>query len=160
MPESTKGCTKMHPFVVLVYRHMRKDYEKLFTHLKPQEPSVGLLSKIMARIHEEELLLSVKRRLILFSTAVIVSTGAFIPIINAFRTEFAQSGIYQFFSLIFTDSGAVMAYWQDFGLALLESLPAVSTIAFLATALVFLWSLKHLTQAIKVVFNQPQLINS
>lgn len=150
----------MHPFVVLVYGHMRKDYEKLFTHLKPQEPPVGLFNKIMARIHEEEQLLSVKRRLILFSTAVIISAGAFIPLINAFQTEFAQSGIYQFLSLIFTDSGSVMAYWQDFGLALLESLPAVSAIALLATALVFLWSLKHFTQAVRVVFNQPQLINS
>lgn len=139
---------------------MRKDYEKLFTHLKPQEPPVGLFSKIMSRIHKEERLLSVKKRLILFSTAVVISAGAFIPIINAFQAEFAQSGIYQFLSLIFTDSGSVMAYWQDFSLALLESLPAVSTIALLATMLVFLWSLKHLAQAVKIVFNQPQLINS
>ncbi len=160
MPESTKGCTKMHPFVVLAYRHMRKDYEKLFTHLKPQEPSVGLLSKIMARIHQEEQLLSIKRRLILFSTAVMVSAGAFIPIISAFQTEFAQSGMYQFFSLIFTNSGLAMAYWQDFGLAILESLPAVSAIALLATTLIFLWSLKHLTEALVVVFSQPQLINN
>lgn len=139
---------------------MRKDYEKLFTHLEPPEPPVGLFNKIMARIHEEERLLSVKRRLIIFSTAVIISAGAFIPIINAFQTEFAQSSIYQFLSLIFTDSGTVMAHWQDFSLALLESLPAVSTIGLLLTTLVFLWSLKHLTQAIKIVFNQPQLINS
>jgi hypothetical protein len=139
---------------------MRKDYEKLFTHLTPPEPPAGLFNKIMARIHEEERLLSIKKRLILFSTAVIISAGAFIPIINAFQTEFAQSGIYQFLSLIFTDSGTVLSLWQDFSLALLESLPAVSTIALLATMLFFLWSLKHFAQAIKIIFSQPQLINS
>ena len=150
----------MHPFVVLVYRHMRKDYEKLFTHLEPPEPPEGLLNKIMARIHEEEQLLSTKRRLILFSIPVIISAGAFIPVINAFQAEFAQSGFSQFLSLMFSDFGLVMVNWQNFGLGVLESLPAMSIAALLTTTLVFLWSIKHLAQAIKVVFNPPQLINS
>ncbi|MBI4991682.1 MAG: hypothetical protein HZB99_00490 [Candidatus Harrisonbacteria bacterium] len=139
---------------------MRRDYKKLFTHFTPPEPPEGLFDKIIARIREEEQLLFVKRRLILFSIAVVVSATAFIPAINAFQQEFAQSGFSQFLSLIFSDLGSVMANWQDFGLAILESLPAVSIITFLATTLIFLWSLKHLAQAIKIVFNQPQLINS
>ena len=150
----------MHPFVVLVYRHMRKDYETLFTHLKPQEPPVGLFNKIMARIHEEERLLSIKRRLILFSIPVIISAGAFIPVINAFQAEFAQSGFSHFLSLMFSDFGSVIANWQDFGLTILESLPAMSIISLLTTALVFLWSTKHLAQAIKGIFNQSQLISN
>ena len=139
---------------------MRKDYEKLFTHLTPPEPPEGLLNKIMARIREEERLLSIKKRLILFSSVVLVSAGAFIPVINAFQAEFAQSGFSQLLSLMFSDFGSVIANWQDFGLTILESLPAMSIISFLATALVFLWSLKHLAQALKVIFGQPQLINS
>lgn len=139
---------------------MRKDYEKLFTHLEPPEPPTGLFDKIMSRIHEEEQIMSIKKRLFLFSITVLVSTGAFIPVINAFQADFAQSGLVQFLSLLSSDLGAVMASWQDFGLAILESVPVMSISAFLFTLLVFLWSLKHLAQAIRVVFNQPQLINS
>jgi len=137
---------------------MRKDYEKLFTHLEPPEPPAGLFAKIMARIHEEERLLS-KRRLFLFSTTVLISAGALIPVVNAFQTEFAQSGLFQFLSLLFSDVGSVAANWQDFGLAILESLPAMNMMALLITMFVLLWSLKHLAQAIKVVFHSPQLIN-
>ncbi len=139
---------------------MRKDYEKLFTHLKPQEPPAGLLGKIMARIHEEERLMSIKKRFILFSITVLISTGALIPAMNAFQEEFAQSGLTQFLSLLFSDLGVVLASWQEFGLAVLESLPITSITALLFIFLVFLWSLKHLVQAIKVIFNQPQLISS
>jgi hypothetical protein len=139
---------------------MRKDYEKLFTHLEPPEPPAGLFAKIMARIHEEERLLSMKRRLFLFSTTVLISAGALIPVVNAFQTEFAQSGLFQFLSLLFSDLGSVAANWQDFGLAILESLPAMNMMALLINMFVLLWSLKHLAQAIKVVFHSPQLINS
>lgn len=149
----------MHPFVVLV-NMVRKDYEKLFTHLTSPEPPAGLLDRIMARIHEEEQLMSVKKRLFLFSITVLVSAIAFIPAISNFQQEFAQSGFLQFVSLLFSDFGLVIADWQNFGLAILESLPAMSITAFLFTALVFLWSLKHFASAIKVVFNQPRLINS
>lgn len=139
---------------------MRKDYEKLFTHLEPPEPPAGLFNKIMNRIHEEERLMSIKKRLFLFSTTILLSAGAFIPIVNAFQDEFASSGFYHYFSLMFSDLGLIAANWQDFGFAILESLPVTSISAFLLALLVFLWSLKHLAQAIKVVFNQPQLTNS
>jgi len=137
---------------------MSKDYEKLFTYLEPPELPAGLFNKIMARIREEELLLSVKKRLILFSAVILASVGVLIPVVSAFQVELTQSDFSQFLSLMFSDLSAVTANWQDFGLALLESLPATSLIAFLATILILLWSLKHLAQAI--VFHSPQLINS
>lgn len=131
---------------------MRKDYKELFTHLEPPEPPAGLFNKIMARIREEKLLLSIKKRLILFSAVILASVGILIPVVGAFQAEFSQSGFSQFLSLMFSDLGAVTANWQDFGLALLESLPATSLIAFLATLLVLLWSLKHFAQAIKIKY--------
>lgn len=131
---------------------MRKDYKELFTHLEPPEPPAGLFNKIMASIREEKLLLSIKKRLILFSAVILASVGILIPVVGAFQAEFSQSGFSQFLSLMFSDLGAVIANWQDFGLALLESLPATSLIAFLATLLVLLWSLKHFAQAIKIKY--------
>lgn len=154
----------MHQFAsrcrIVSIGNMNQNYEKLFTCIKPQDPPAWLFSAIMARIQKEELLLSIRKRFVLFSAVVLVSIGAFIPTINAFRVEFAQSGFSQFFPLVFSDMGAVIANWQDFCLVLLESLPATSLIAFLAILLVFCWSLKHLFQAIKIIFLPIQLIHN
>lgn len=143
---------------VFVVGSMRNNYEKSPMRFRPPEPPVGLFDRIMVRIHEEELLLSVRKRLFLFSITALGSVTAFVPVVNAFRIEFTQSGFGQFFSLLFSDGGWVAAHWQDFGLALLESMPAASIGAFLFMLLVFLWSLKHFIQALKVVFNQQQLM--
>ena len=139
---------------------MRKDYEKLFTHRTPPKPPEGLFAHIMERIREEERFLSFKKRFILFSAVLLASVGAFVPVILAFKTTFAQSGFPQFLSLIFSDFGLVIANWQDFSLALLESLPAMSVIAFLATLYIFFWGFKHLTQAVKSFSFPHQFLNN
>jgi ABC-type multidrug transport system fused ATPase/permease subunit len=118
---------------------------------KNSELPAGIFERIVARIHEEERLLSVKKRLLLFSTAIFISVGAFIPALSILRQEFAQSGFLQFLSLLFSDFGAVAANWQDFGLVLLESMPAMSIASFLLTALVFFWSFKHFVWAVNPV---------
>ncbi|MDO8600802.1 MAG: hypothetical protein Q7R73_04360 [bacterium] len=130
------------------------------SHNENTELPADLFERIIARIHEEERLLSLKKRLILFSTTIFVSVGGFIPVVSILRQEFAQSGFLQFLSLMFSDFGAVMANWQDFGLALLESLPIMGMAAFLLTILVFFWSLKHFVWAVKIVFYPPRLINN
>jgi len=136
---------------------MRKYCEKLFTHLETPEPPAGLFAKIMARIYEEERLLFIKRRLFLSSTTFLISAGALITVVNTFQNEFAQSGLFQFLSLLFSDLELVAANWQDFGLAILESLPVMSMMAFLITIFVLLWSLKHFAQAIKVLLSFPEM---
>lgn len=138
---------------------MRKDYEKLFSRLESPEPPAELLGKIIARIQKEKQFIFIKKRLFFFSTVMLVSTVALIPTINVFQEGLTQSGLLQFISLFASDFGLVIADWQNFGLAILESLPVMNVIAFLFAALVFLWSLKHLAQATRVVFNKQQLVN-
>lgn len=137
---------------------MRKDCEKLSAHLGPNEPPAGLLDKIMARIRQEQSRI-IARRLILASVALFASLGAFIPAINFLQKEFAQSGFWEFLSLIFSDLRTVIANWQDFGFALLESLPAMGLVAFLAALLVALWSLKRFAQILKAALSRKQLIH-
>ena len=139
---------------------MRKDYEKLFTHLKPPEPPTWLLGAIMARIHEEEQLFSVKKRLAIFSTMFLASAGAFVSAFRLFQDGFVESGFLSFSSLIFSDLNLVVANWQDFGLALLEALPAFSIMVVLATMFMLLWSLKNIMQTSKSIFYQPRFINN
>lgn len=116
------------------------------SNIKPPE---GLFNKIMARIREEERLISVRRRLFAFSVSAAISAGAFIPATSVFKFEFAQSDLAQFMPLLWSDWGIVMGNWRDFSLAILESLPAISISAFLLALFVFLWSLKHLILAIQ-----------
>lgn len=139
---------------------IRKDYEKLFARLAPHEPPAWLLNKIFTRIRLEEEIFSVRKRLVLFSSLALVSVAAFVPVIRLCAAEFTQSGFYQFIALFFSDAGAVAANWQDFGMALFESLPATSSVALFATMMMFLWSSKHLAQAMKIIFYSPQVIRS
>ena len=113
-------------------------------------PPIGLLEKILKRIHKEERLL-VLRRIIIFSITLI---GSLLGIVLAFKTllsDFSQSGFMSFFSLMFSDFSTVMAHWQSFSLILLESLPAISLALFLSVVLICLQSIKVLTKNIKMI---------
>lgn len=151
----------MRPLIVLVIkRYMRKDYEKLLTHFQSAEPPDDLFDKIMSRINLERRLLVIKRRFVIFSIGLVGSIVAFIPVFRMVQTGFNESGFVEFFSLIFSDSGVVISYWQNFTLTLLESLPVMSIAVFLATVFVFLGSLKFLVQDIKIIFNPAQTVNN
>lgn len=113
-------------------------------------PPIGLLEKVLKRIHKEERL-SVLRRIIIFSITLI---GSLLGIVLAFKTllsDFSQSGFMSFFSLMFSDFSTVMAHWQSFSLILLESLPAISLALFLSVVLICLQSIKVLTKNIKMI---------
>lgn len=127
---------------------MREDYQKLFSHLESPEPPAGLFEKIMRRISNEQHISTFKWRIALFSTGVVGSIAAFIPVFQMAKSAFAESGFTQFFSLFFSDLELVVSHWQNFILALLESLPVMSTVALLATVFIFISSLKFLTRDI------------
>ena len=113
------------------------------------EPPIGLFEKIINRIHKEERVL-VLRRVIVFSTTLIISLIAFFPAFNMLMRDFNQSGFLNFFSLAFSDSAIVMKYWQSFSMTLLEALPALSLAFVLAILLTFLQSIKSLTKYAKL----------
>jgi ABC-type spermidine/putrescine transport system permease subunit I len=114
------------------------------------EPPAGLFGKIMNRIHKEERIL-VLRRVIIFSTTLVLSLAGFFPAFNLLLSDFNQSGFLRFFSLMFSDSSTVMIYWQSFAMILLETLPAVSLAVFLAVLLTFLQSVKFLTKDVRTI---------
>lgn len=122
-------------------------------------PPKDLLSKILNRIKEERLLV-IKRRIIFFSLGAVGSVFAFIPALSAARTEFDQSGIVQFFSLLFSNPSFISAFWEDFTLLILESLPVLSVAVILLTIFVFLGSLKFLVQDIMIVLAPSRPANN
>lgn len=116
------------------------------------EPPMGLFEKVMGRIHKEQRLFNIKRRIVIFSIGLVGSLITSFPAIKFLSSEFIATGFIQFSSLLFSDFAIVTTYWQSFILTLLETLPTIGIIAFLITAFIFLESLKHLTKDIRYVF--------
>ncbi len=114
------------------------------------EPPGNLLEKIMKRIHHEERVL-IWRKVILFSATLAASVIGFIPAFRMVSADFAQSGFFNFFSLIFSDFSSVAVYWRSFTLMLLETLPAISLAVFLAVVLTLLQSARSLTRNVKTI---------
>ena len=120
----------MHPFIVLVIRYMRKDYEKLFTHLEPVEPPAGLFDRIILAIKREQELRKTKRLLFGFSLLLIVSSIATPLSWTLLVNQIGDSGISYFISTALSDFGTFIVLWKDFSLVILESLPITGMIAF------------------------------
>jgi len=137
---------------------MTKDWEKLFSYYNAPEPPNDLLEKIMKRINQEKRLLTLKRRLFIFSTSLIGSIVLFIPALKGVISGFTQSGFVQYFSLLFSDAEIVLAYWQNYTFSLLETLPVVSLILLLATVIAILELLKLLAKDLKNIYLSKQLI--
>lgn len=109
---------------------MRKDYEKLFSHLKPAEPSVGLFDRIIFAIKKEQELRKT-RRLVFGFFALLIITLIIISFSWTLLVEQVRSsGVVYFISAAISDFGTFLASWQDFSLAILESLPITGIVAF------------------------------
>jgi ABC-type phosphate/phosphonate transport system permease subunit len=139
---------------------MTKDWEKLFSYYNAPKPPNDLLGKIMKRINQEKKILTLKRRLVLLAAGLIGAIILFIPALRAVISGFAESGFAQYFSLLFSDAEIVLAYWQNYALSLLETLPVMSVILLLATIFAILELLKLLAKDLKNIYLSKQLIHN
>ena len=131
----------MHPFFVLVYS-MKKDYERLFSHLKPAEPPAGLFDRIILAIKREQELQHTKRLLFGF---LFLSVASFIATPLSWTMLISQvenSGILYFISAAVSDFGTFLNLWQEFSLAIFESLPIAGIIAFAISVGMALFTLR------------------
>jgi hypothetical protein len=132
---------------------MDKKLEEISESFNLVEPPTGLFDKVMCRIEREKKILTLRRRIIIFSIGLIGSAVAFIPAFQYARSGFVESGFYSFFSLFFSDTEIVLAYWENFAQSLLETLPVLGLAVFLTTVAVFLESLKMLVRDLKIFYN-------
>jgi len=137
---------------------MSKNYQELFSRLAAPQMPPELLEKILNRLTKQQKL-AAKRRLFVFSFSLLGSLIALIPAWQFVWSGFAESGFWQFFSLLFSDAAVVLTYWQNYALSLLETFPASRLIIFLAVVFVFLQSLKLFTNNIKICGHQQILSN-
>jgi ABC-type phosphate/phosphonate transport system permease subunit len=127
---------------------MRKDYEKLFTYLATPIVPAGLFDKVMGRIDGAKRLRNLRRRLAFFLVLLSLSLIGFVLAVWSTQSALVQSGFLEFFSLLFSDLGVVLTYWQTYLFSLLEALPVISLIACLATLFALLESLKLIARDI------------
>jgi hypothetical protein len=89
-----------------------------------------------------------------FAFLGLASLAGLVPAFRALSSDLAQSGFYEYFSILFSDSGSVLSYWKELAFSLAESLPAISIIFTLSLFLICLLSIKHLIKQ----FGKGQLI--
>ncbi len=130
--------------------HIRKDYKKLFSYLKPPELPEGLFERVMSSVAREKSLRSARARIALFSLWFAGSATAFVAAVKMLGASLAESGFAGFVSLAFFDTSAVLTSFGSYAFALLESLPVISVILFFTVIFAALGSLRLMTKKIKI----------
>jgi len=115
------------------------------------EPREGLFEEIMGCIRKKRLFYA-KCRMAAFFLLFVGSATAFLPVLRIAAVEFSESGFLEFISLLVSDSGVILVSWQNFLLALAESLPAVSLAMLLTVAMIFLRSFQIISKDLKFVY--------
>ena len=120
---------------------MKDTYAQLMSLLTPQEPSDKASFAIMARVRRAEAS-RLRFRAWAFGAAAFAAIFAFIPLVVAAGSALAQSGFYQYASLIVSDGAYAFANWKDLMLSMADALP-VTTLSFcFASLLVFIAAAK------------------
>ena len=118
---------------------IEEKYQKLFRNLIVVETPKGLETKITARIKNEEKKMT-RIRIFVFGGSSVASFVFSLWAIIYLVKNLKESGFWQYFSLIFSENGAILSYWRELSLSLVESLPVVSLIIFLSAVGLFIWS--------------------
>ncbi len=88
------------------------------------------------------------------STIGVFSFVGFFPAFKLLLSDFAQSGFYQYLSLVFSD-GHITSYWKEIILSITESIPMISLTLSLALVFIFILSLRFIARNIRV---RPSLL--
>lgn len=124
---------------------MEEDCDKPFKSAELVEPPGHMLGAILGRIQ------TIKRRRAIARFVAGASSAVFSIItllwgLQYLIVDMARSGFFNFSSLVFSDGGAILAYWRDFLFSLVESMPAFGMIIVLTALFAFGLSLSIMAQ--------------
>jgi len=133
---------------------MHQKLTKIFQKVK-YESNINLAENVWQAIvlHDKCI---VRVKLWAFSIIGFASLVGLVPAFKALSSDFVQSGFYEYFSLIFSDSGLILSYWKELFFSLAESLPTISIILTLSLLFICFLSLRYLMKQI----SKGRLINS
>jgi hypothetical protein len=112
------------------------------------EPKIELKNSIIKRIRKEETKKTIYRMISgsILSLASIFSLVFYT--INIFK-DAQISGLSEYLSLIISDSGLVISYWQTYMMSIVESLPIIPIAITAVSVLIFVWSISSLVNTFK-----------
>ncbi len=125
----------MRSFFVLIYiRNMIEKYSI--------DPPKGLFDKIILVIKQEQEIRQTRRILFsflfLFIASLIATPVSWTILVN----QAGRSGITYFIATAASDLGTFFVLWQDFSLAILESLPIMGVVLFIISVSLVLFTLR------------------
>jgi len=120
-------------------------------YLKLIEPRAGLYAAVMEHIARAERR-AARIRTGLFGALALASGAALVPAFQYAAQQFYTSGFYDYLTLIISDRGSVLAYWQQFGLSLIEALPSLALLLLLPIVFALVYSLRRVVVAARVAF--------
>ncbi|MCM2338978.1 MAG: hypothetical protein NDI62_00775 [Burkholderiales bacterium] len=125
---------------------MEKELVKIFNKAKYKEND-NLVEDIWFNINRREQRIS-RIKLYISSFIGILSLASFIPAWNILSSDLSQSGIFEYISLAFSNSGLVLSYWKEFTLSIVESIPTGSIVLSLSLIFTLFISIKYATKQI------------
>jgi len=78
--------------------------------------------------------------------------GALTFLLQYAASELYTSGFYEYASLLFSNSGFVLASWREMGFLLLESLPAIALLLVLAASAALVYLVRRTLATARVAF--------
>lgn len=123
----------------------------LHIYLQTVEPRSGLYGAVMQRIALARQR-SARVRTALFSVLALASATLLVPAAQYAAEQFYASGFYDYLTLIISDRGFVLAYWQQFSLSLVESLPSLALLLLVPIVVALIYSLRRIVQTGRTAF--------
>lgn len=138
--------------MALVYKSMDRKLKELFQKAT-YSPESNLSEDIFIAISIKE-----KRnsniKLLVYSILGIFSFSGFFVILKQLISDFYNSGLYDYLSLLFNNSKA-FSYWKEISLSIVESLPMTNLILSLSFVFIFILSLRCMARNIRI---SPKLL--
>jgi hypothetical protein len=130
---------------------MEKELIKAFSKIR--EEKSDLASNIWHKIVMRDRRI-VRLKLYTFLLIGLTSLIGLIPAWQILSGDLARSGLYEYFSLIFSNGNSIVSYWKELTFSIAESLPTMSIALSLSLIFILFFSLKY---AAKQIGNKGQL---
>lgn len=116
--------------------------KSVFLRIRLTEPSETLCERIQVRIHRARVM-QARRHAAIHGVLVIGCLIMIVPIVTSGLDQAAQSGLYDYVSLVLSDGTYLLANWRQTVLSLLESVPIMSVILSMGIVLILANSVRR-----------------
>lgn len=123
---------------------IEEKYKKLLGYMNLVRPPQELKKTILNRIDKAKKR-ALKIRVWIFRIISVLSSIFLLWSVIYLIKSIQNSGLWQYLSLVFLENSALLIYWKEFSLSVIESLPIMGIIAFLFAVGFFVWSITKIT---------------